>query len=67
MHIYHGFRFLEYVLLENSDFVVTCLLPALSTYYVAGTAPGVSCAINSFSPHYLMKQICEQIVRREHI
>lgn len=45
MHIYHGFRFLEYVLLENSDFVVTCLLPALRTYYVAGTAPGVSCAL----------------------
>lgn len=48
MHIYRGFRFLENVLLENSDFVVTCLLPALSTYYVAGTAPGVSCAVTHF-------------------
>lgn len=45
MHIYHGFRLLEYVLLENSYSVVTSLSPALSTYYVAGMVPKVSCAL----------------------
>lgn len=40
LHISHEFWFVEYVVLENSYSVVTCLSPALSAYDVAGTVPG---------------------------